>query len=142
MIEDVIPRSAPCGRTIAPAGKVRCVRQLSFELSFGDITDGLQANHFCDVRHCVQPHHLWLGTQADNMHDMLEKGRDRKIGPKNPACGERNSSAKLTATQVAAIRASDKSQRVLALEYGVSQPTIGRIKSGKGWRHVTDKVAA
>jgi hypothetical protein len=80
----------------------------------------------------VNPAHLWLGSQADNMRDMVEKGRS--------AYGERNAKAKLTDDQVRAIRRRYiprvVSQRQLATEYDVSTHLINRIVYGKAWRHL------
>jgi len=83
--------------------------------------------HRCDNPACQNPAHLFLGTQVDNMADMRRKGRERK------APGESNGSAKLTALQVAAIRADPRSQSAIAMAYGVVQTTISKIKLGKIW---------
>lgn len=53
--------------------------RVAWEFVNGKISDGLLVLHKCDVRSCVNPSHLFLGTQMDNMHDMIEKGR--KIVP-------------------------------------------------------------
>lgn len=89
----------------------------------------LKICHRCDNPPCCNPSHLWQGTQADNLADMVAKGR--AVHPCTPR--------KLTADQVHAIWArildgSCDPQRVIAAEFGVSQPTISHIKAGRVWR--------
>ncbi|KKN92327.1 hypothetical protein LCGC14_0208180 [marine sediment metagenome] len=103
--------------------------RVSYAMSY-DIPEGLCVLHTCDNPPCVRPSHLFLGTQADNMTDMVNKGRRR------PARGIRSGRAKLTETQVKAIRCDPRSQRVMAKDYRVSHGVIGRIKQRKTWKHV------
>lgn len=95
----------------------------------GPIPSGLVVCHTCDVRACVNPDHLFLGTQADNVADRNQKGRHAR--------GERIGGAKLTAAQVLEIFQSSDCQRDLAARYGVEDKAIWRIRSGRRWAHVT-----
>lgn len=49
--------------------------RFSYELHEEDIPEGMQVNHHCDVPHCVNPEHLYVGTQEENIHDAIERGR-------------------------------------------------------------------
>lgn len=53
----------------------RMAHRVAWTIVNGDIPDGLNVCHHCDVRDCVRPDHLFVGTQADNIHDMWAKGR-------------------------------------------------------------------
>lgn len=88
--------------------------------------------HSCDFPPCVNGEHLEEGTKARNNGDMKARGRARGGGPP----GERNGAAKLTESQVIAIRADTRPQVEVGLEYGVHQTTISAIKRGKKWAHV------
>lgn len=82
--------------------------------------------HTCDNRRCVNPNHLKLGTQQENLQDMRNKKRDSKIGLFK--CGKDNKNSKLTSHQVIEIINSKISNRKLAKVYNVSHGTIGQIK--------------
>jgi hypothetical protein len=96
----------------------------------GPIPKGMDVLHRCDNPPCINPEHLFLGTQADNNADRDAKGRCRV------AHGEKQHAAKLTQAQVLAIREDRRSQRKIAAAYHVNQGTISSIKLRKTWRHV------
>ena len=92
--------------------------------------------HRCDNPKCVNPAHLFLGSQGDNMKDMYAKGR----GGMKKAKGEKQHLSKLTETQVREIRKKYANggitQPQLALEYGVSQHSVWGIILRKSWSHI------
>jgi len=66
---------------ITVKGQRKMAHRVAWELYRGPISEGLQANHKCDVRFCVNPNHLYLGTQAENLEDCITRGRMRKHAP-------------------------------------------------------------
>lgn len=109
-------------------GRVEDAHRVSYGMYVGPIPDGMCVLHKCDVRSCVRPEHLFIGTQQENLRDMTIKGR------RSCARGEKSGAAKLTQEKVAEIRADKRSHREIAIAYGVGKTTIGAIKSGKYWR--------
>lgn len=99
----------------------------AYELMHGAIPAGLIVRHQCDNPPCVNPAHLALGTHKDNSDDKLSRGRGKW------AKGEEVGSARLTAEQAAAIRASPLPLRQLAAQYGMTYGHIGKIKRGELW---------
>lgn len=112
--------------------------RVSLQLAGRPIADGMYACHTCDVPLCVNPDHLFEGTQTQNLQDASKKGRIRLPGLRGDACG----SSKLTAEDVFYIRSSTASSRALALLFDVHRDTILDAKSGKNWtRAVADLFA-
>lgn len=106
--------------------------RLMYMVLNGPISRDAHVCHSCDNPICCNPGHLWLGSHGDNMADMAQKGRTRKIGFK----GADHPASKLTANDVAAIRASSEPSTALAERYGVTASNIHRIKTRRTWRHV------
>lgn len=105
--------------------------RFSYELHNGPIPDGLYVCHSCDNPGCVNPSHLWLGTNEENTADKTIKGRQARVA------GLANPNAKLTAEQVRAIRNdSTHTYRELAELYGLHYMTIGKIKRRETYRDV------
>jgi hypothetical protein len=112
--------------------------RLSWELRNGKIPLNLCVLHSCDNPSCIKPSHLFLGTQADNLKDASAKGRLSYPHPKTR--GSRNPKAKLTSSKVLRIRilyASGMTQKRIALRFGVEEPCIFKILSGRSWGWLT-----
>lgn len=114
-------------------GKVQSVHRLAWKQQHGPIPPEICVCHHCDNPPCRNEAHLFDGTKDDNNADMDRKGRARRSqGPK----GERHGNAKLTDTDVRAIRSSALSLRALGRKYGVAHGAIAAIRRGEAWRHV------
>ena len=118
-------------------GKLQSPHVLSFKLTTGLNTAGKQVCHHCDNPSCVNPDHLFLGTNADNMKDCYNKGRSSfVVGNK----GSAQHNSKLTEEQVLEIRrlyaTGNYSHRALAKIYNVNHRLIGNIVKRLCWKHV------
>lgn len=115
------------GYGIMPALGESKAHRVSWRLHKGDIPDGMFVLHKCDVRNCVNPDHLFLGTQTDNMRDMVNKDRHCKIKHR----GEENCRSKLTNMEAQSIReefaAGGIIQAELSRKYNLSPMTISRL---------------
>lgn len=117
-------------------GKIFRAPRVSWELHKGIIPSGLYVCHKCDTRSCVNPDHLFLGTPAGNIRDAVNKGRWTHLR------GEGNGQSKLTDSAVVIIRNSPAVHgSELARRFGVSPPTICRVRKRDGWRHLGDQAS-
>lgn len=99
--------------------------RFSWEIHFGKIPDGLFVLHKCDIRCCVNPDHLFIGSQLENMRDMQAKGRGVQL------IGERHGGAKLSDDEIQEIRESKHKRSFLSKIYGVDVGHIRNIQIGK-----------
>lgn len=110
-----------------PRGKQtpRYAHRVSWELTHGPIPIGLSVLHHCDVPLCVNPSHLFLGTQADNMRDAARK---RRLSVSRPR-GQTVSDAQVA--EIIALRQAGLRLVQIADKYGVSKAFVSLVASGK-----------
>lgn len=99
-----------------------------WEMVNGHVSADLRVLHFCDNARCVNPLHLFLGTDADNMSDKTHKNRQAK--------GSSHGMSKLNEDDVRAIRCSKETYRAVSRRLGLNLSTIWAIRSRRAWRHV------
>jgi hypothetical protein len=93
------------------------------------IPPGMVLMHLCDVRSCVNPDHLRVGSYQDNTNDCIRKGRDYR--------GTRHHRSKLSEDDVRYIRANpDKPLRELGRELGVTMQCVWAVRHHRKWAHV------
>ncbi len=115
------------GRISDERGHPQLSHRVSYALTVSPIPDGNVVCHRCDNPRCVNPAHLFLGTQADNLRDMRSKGRG------NPPRGVEHPKARLTEALAQQIRRDSRSHRQLARAFGIGKSTVGMIKAGDTW---------
>jgi hypothetical protein len=114
--------------------------RVSWEIHHGPIPGNMHVLHTCDQRLCVNPDHLWLGTNADNTADRVSKGRTRTWATDRERLGSSHPRAKLTEAIVlesrALWRSGEETSVSLAKRHGVAQATMHAALTGQTWGHV------
>lgn len=105
----------------------------AYEHFVGPIPDGMYVLHSCDNPPCVNPDHLSVGTQRDNIQQCIERGRLTRANQKGAA----NPRARLTDDDVRAIRDDPRTATAIASDYDMGLTAISRIKRRQSWAHVT-----
>lgn len=101
------------------------VHRASYEAYKGPIPEGMHVLHKCDVRCCVNPDHLFLGTNADNVADKVAKGRQAIM-----------QHTKHSPETVLAVRGATGSHRAISKRLGVSKSMVHAIKANLIWKHL------
>ena len=115
------------GRTV----NVRAHR-LSYFLCNDGIPDGMMVLHKCDNRKCVNPEHLFLGTNGDNAKDMMQKGR----GKNQIGTFAMNILSPETVISIKKDILNKVGSKKIQLKYGISESNFYRIKNGKSWKRL------
>lgn len=115
-------------------GKVRRAPRVAWALHYGvPFPDDRDACHTCDNPTCVNPFHIWPGTESENLRDAENKGRVRHV------MGEEHVNAKLNPEKVREIRArhaAGEPKAALAREFGIEASTVYGVVIRKSWKHV------
>jgi hypothetical protein len=135
---DYVDKSGECWIWTGPLAhfgygvyKKKRAHRIAFEMVHGPIPPGVFILHSCDNPPCVNPAHLRMGTQRENMEDRADRGR-KPTGEASRAWAR----SSLTPDDIRAIRADPRSGGALAPTYGVSRATIGDIRRRRSWAWV------
>lgn len=130
-----------CGYTrIWYNGKQERLFRVIYQLKNGDIPKNMVLRHTCDNPSCCNIEHLVLGTQKDNVDDMIKRQRSKHRTEKKSIQGTKNKSNKLSEDAVRNIYLSNLSYYKLSKLYNVSRVNIFLIKKGKTWKWLTSKL--
>lgn len=128
----VLHTGGKCGRTVY-------AHRVSWMLHTGTDPANMAVCHRCDNPPCCNPRHLFLGTIADNVRDMIDKGRARTAARPPHLRGEAHGSAKITEANVIEIRqrsAMGEPSPTIAASFGIDPSTVRQIIRRVIWRHV------
>jgi hypothetical protein len=128
---------ASYGRLYIGSGDIISAHRLSWKLFRGQVPDGMHVCHHCDNPRCVNPEHLFIGTDLDNSQDKMRKGRH------TASPGESNGRAKITDAQAETIvgllqsgMGPSEVARLLRLPRGI----CARISAGRSWKHAISEL--
>lgn len=124
---------------IRRCGKLVVAHRASYEMHIGPIPEGMKVCHTCDNPPCVNPKHLWIGTDGDNTRDSITKGRPRGAKIPVPPRGEKCVFSVLVASQVLEMRRLSQDgwcNQDLAAKFQIDKSGVSRIICRKRWTHI------
>ena len=116
-------------------GKASSAHRISWRVHKGEIPLGMHVLHRCDVRPCINPDHLFLGTHLENMRDRASKKRGADFS------GEKNPRTILTEKDVLEIFNSIGPAAVLAEKFNINRGTVYSIRNGHNWQNLTGQFS-
>ena len=111
------------------------VHRAVYKEFIGKIPEGFLVCHKCDVRCCVNPNHLFVGTHLDNHRDMTAKGRGVYLH------GSAHPKAKLTEKDVIEIRRDKPPLKDIVNRFGISMKQACDVRLGRYWQHISNPDA-
>ena len=121
-------------------GKHDRLFRVLYQQKYGKIPKGLVLRHLCNNEWCVNIKHLKVGTQKENMEDMINCGRSQKGKQNIKITGENNKANKLKENEVKEIYLSKDKNSILSKKYNVSRTNIIHIKKKRQWKWLTDTL--
>lgn len=113
-------------------GNKKKISRIMYEKYNGKIPEGYVMRHTCDVPSCINPNHLLIGTQQDNINDKVERGRQIR--------GEKSIQTNITDKQVLEmLKESNKPIKYLVEKYNIPYHTITNILKGRSFKHLLPK---
>lgn len=120
-------------------GRYQQAHRVSYQIHCEPIPEDYNVLHTCDNRICVNPKHLFPGTQQDNVDDMVNKGRD-SFGGERPKYGVEHPGTFFTEDQVREIKwmlNEGYTHKFIGEYFGVARQTITNINLGRSWSHIS-----
>jgi hypothetical protein len=117
--------------SIGRNGKRMKMHRYIYEINNSDIPSELVVRHTCDNKSCINPEHLILGTQLDNINDRVERNRSAKQK------GELNGMSKINEEDVLKIFKDTRNNDEIAKDFNISKNHVSNIKNGRRWSHIT-----
>lgn len=109
-------------------GKRISIFRYIYELEINKVPEGKILRHKCDNIKCINPKHLEIGTQAENMKDKAERNHNTK--------GSKHHNSKLTEEQITKILKDKRTLKEIAKEFNIAVSTVSKIKNNKLWQHI------
>jgi hypothetical protein len=117
-------------------GTMGKAHRISYKIHYGNFPKELHVLHKCDNPGCVNPHHLFLGTNLDNVKDKVSKGRQGRVYLNGEKCGTSKFKNEIILQIRKEYSEGNISQRKLAKKHNMTQGNIGFILRRESWKHV------
>lgn len=112
-------------------GKYKVVHRFIYETFYGPLKKEQLCCHKCDVRNCINPAHIFIGSSKDNLQDMVKKGRSL-TGEKNHKCRIKEDDI----NKIIEMRKNKETLESIGKKFEVTKHAIYSILNGRTWKHL------